>query len=52
MGVSQMYPQYRGREDQVQSLEQRINGCFERSLNGKAIAVDSREMKAMVAYIN
>lgn len=52
MGVSQNYPQYRGREDQVQSLEQRINGCFERSLNGKAMAVDSREMKAMVAYVN
>jgi cytochrome c peroxidase len=52
MGASQTYPQYRGREDQVQSLEQRINGCFERSLNGKAMAVDSREMKAMVAYVN
>ncbi len=52
MGVSQVYPQYRGREDQVQSLEQRINGCFERSLNGKEMAVDSREMKAMVAYVN
>lgn len=52
MGVSQMYPQYRGREDKVAGLEERINGCFERSMNGKAMAVDSREMKAMVAYIN
>jgi len=52
MGVSQAYPQYRGREDQEQGLEERINGCFERSLNGKALAVDSREMKAMVAYID
>ena len=52
MGVSQAYPQYRGREDKVQGLEERINGCFERSLNGKALAVDSREMKAMVAYVN
>lgn len=51
MGVSQAYPQYRGREDQVQGLEQRINGCFERSLNGKALPADSREMKAMVAYM-
>ena len=51
MGVSQAYPQYRGREDQVQGLEQRINGCFERSLNGKALPADGREMKAMVAYI-
>jgi thiosulfate dehydrogenase len=52
MGVSQMYPKYRGREDKVAGLEERINGCFERSLNGKAMAVDSREMKALVAYIN
>lgn len=52
MGVSQAYPQYRGREDQVQGLEPRINGCFERSLNGKALPVDSKEMKAMVAYMD
>lgn len=52
MGASQVYPQYRGREDKVQGIEERINGCFERSLNGKAMAVDSREMQAMVAYVN
>ena len=52
MGVSQRYPQYRGREDKVAGLEERINGCFARSMNGKAMAVDSKEMKAMVAYIN
>ncbi|MGD9948184.1 MAG: cytochrome c peroxidase [Desulfobulbus sp.] len=52
MGVSQAYPQYRGREDKVQGLEARINGCFTRSLNGKVLDVDSREMKAMVAYVN
>lgn len=52
MGVSQAYPQYRGREDEEQGLEKRINGCFERSLNGKAIAEDSKEMKAMVAYMD
>lgn len=52
MGASQAYPQYRGREDEVQSLEQRINGCFERSLNGKAVPVDSKEMRAMVVYID
>ena len=52
MGVSQTYPQYRGRGDRVQGLEERINGCFTRSLNGKALAADSREMKAMVAYMN
>ncbi len=52
MGVSQAYPQYRGREDKMAGLEERINGCFERSLNGKVLAIDSKEMKAMVAYIH
>ena len=52
MGVSQTYPKYRGRVDRVQGLEERINGCFTRSLNGKALAADSREMKAMIAYMN
>ncbi len=52
MGVSQKYPRYRGRSDKMAGLEERINGCFERSMNGKAMAVDSKEMKAMVAYIN
>ena len=52
IGVSQMYPQYRAREDEEQSLEARINGCFERSLNGKALPEQSGEMKAMVAYID
>lgn len=51
MGVSQAYPQYRGSVDQVQGLEQRIDGCFERSMNGKKLPADSKEMKAMVAYI-
>ncbi len=52
MGVSQAYPQYRGREDKMAGLEERINGCFGRSMNGKPLAVDSREMKAMVAYVD
>ncbi len=52
MGVSQVYPQYRSREDKMAALEERINGCFKRSMNGKPLSVDSREMKAMVAYMD
>ena len=29
----------------------RINGCFQRSMNGKPVPRDSEEMKAMVAYM-
>jgi thiosulfate dehydrogenase len=51
IGVYGSFPTYMGREDEVRTLEDRINGCFERSMNGRALPVDSREMKAMLAYI-
>lgn len=52
VGVSKTYPQYNSRAGKVISLEERINGCFLRSLNGKPLPEDSKEMKAMVAYYN
>lgn len=51
VGTFADYPQYRIREDDVQSIEERVNGCFERSMNGRSIPLDSAEMKAMVAYL-
>jgi len=51
IGAFGVYPAYMGREDQVRTLEDRINGCFERSMNGRAMPADSKEMKAMVAYL-
>jgi len=45
------YPQYRAREGTVLTVEDRINNCFERPMNGKTLPYDSREMRAMVAYI-
>jgi cytochrome c len=45
------FPQYRSREGEVGTLEERINGCMTRSLNGRALPVGSEEMKAFVAYI-
>lgn len=51
-GVSATFPQYRGREDDVSTVEERVNGCMERSMNGKALPLDSREMKAFVTYIS
>ena len=52
VGVSQSYPQYRARENKVGTLEERINGCFTRSLNGHKLPEKSKEMKAMVAYMD
>ena len=50
-GIWGQFPQYRGREGAVDTLEVRINGCMERSMNGRALASDSREMVAMLAYM-
>jgi thiosulfate dehydrogenase len=36
----------------VEHLEKRINDCMERSMNGNKLDSLSREMRAMVAYIN
>ncbi len=52
IGVDKRFPQYRGREDVLGSLKDRINGCFERSMNGKKLKNNSDEMKALVSYIN
>lgn len=51
VGVFGQFPQYRGRENKVSSLEERINGCMERSLSGRPLPYDSPEMRAMVAYM-
>lgn len=52
VGISQRFPQYRPRENASQTLAQRIDGCFERSLNGKALPHQSREMQALLAYMD
>lgn len=52
VGVSTTFPQYRAREDEVSTVEERINGCMERSMNGRSLPLDSREMKALTAYIH
>lgn len=51
VGVSAAFPQYRPREDEVSTVEDRVNGCMERSMNGRTLPLASREMKAFVAYI-
>lgn len=51
VGVSATFPQYRAREDEVSTVEERVNGCMERSMNGRALPPGSREMKAFVTYI-
>lgn len=52
VGLAQFYPAYMGRENEERNLAQRINGCFERSMDGQAIDEDSPEMIAILAYID
>ena len=52
VGAHATFPQYRGREDEVSTLQERVNGCRERSMAGKALPLDSREMKAFITYMH
>lgn len=45
------YPRVMPRAGKEIDMEARINGCFQRSMNGKPLARDSAEMQAMIAYM-
>jgi thiosulfate dehydrogenase len=51
IGVAATFPQYRGRDDRLVSLEDRIGGCFKRSMNGTAPPHDHEVTIALDAYI-
>lgn len=51
VGVTAAYPQYRPREAEVRTIEGRLNGCMLRSMNGKELPLDSKEMKGLVSYV-
>src|SRR5680860_300198 len=51
VGLSSLYPIYRTKNDRVTTLEMRINSCFRRSMNGKPLPYDSKEMTALVSYM-
>lgn len=51
VGVYSRFPQFRPRNAVVNLLEDRINDCFERSMNGKALPRNGPEMRQIVAYL-
>jgi thiosulfate dehydrogenase len=51
VGVWGVFPEFRSRNARVISLQDRINDCFERSMNGRALPVDSPEMIGILAYM-
>jgi thiosulfate dehydrogenase len=51
VGITAVFPQYRTRGARVDTLESRVNDCFERSLNGTALDPVGAEMAAIVAHM-
>ena len=49
--VASTYPKFRARSGAIENIYKRVNDCFERSLNGKALDTTSKEMQGIVAYI-
>jgi thiosulfate dehydrogenase len=44
------YPAYRGKNKMVNTMEERIQGCFTYSMNGNPPPADSKELKALMSY--
>jgi thiosulfate dehydrogenase len=51
LAVAATYPKLRARSGTVESITRRVTDCVERSLNGRALPPDSREQRALVAYL-
>jgi len=51
VGSYARFPQYRARSGKVDLIEDRINDCFERSMNGKALTSSGADMRDIVAYL-
>ncbi len=51
VGSYSHYPAMDARVNKIISIQERINSCMTRSMNGKAIPETSSEMNALVAYL-
>jgi len=50
-GIYDDFPAYSARTGGTISIEDRINSCMTRSMNGRAMPNDAPEMRALVAYV-
>jgi thiosulfate dehydrogenase len=50
-GLYDAFPRYSARAGEVITIEERVNSCMTRSMNGRSIPNDAPEMAAFVAYI-
>jgi thiosulfate dehydrogenase len=51
LGTAARYPQYRARPGLDEPLTQRVNECIARSLAGRMLPEDGREMRDILAYL-
>ncbi|WP_432474085.1 c-type cytochrome [Amphritea sp. HPY] len=52
IGTATAFPAYSPREKTVQTLQNRINNCFMRSMNGKRPIIDTEASIAMTTYVS
>ncbi len=52
VGVTTQYPAYSTRFGKTMTLADRINNCFQRSMNGTPLPVDSLTMRDIIAYLS
>jgi len=50
-GLWGVFPAYSSRVAKVITLADRVNDCFERSMNGKPLSYDSSEMTSILSYV-
>lgn len=51
VGLWGVFPEYFARSGRVETLADRVNDCFRRSMNGRPIDVDGAPMRALMAYV-
>jgi thiosulfate dehydrogenase len=51
VGIANLYPAFSARLNARQDLAGRVNDCMQRSMNGRPLPLDSREMQALLAYL-
>ncbi len=52
IGVANRYPAFSKRHNRMSDLTERVQDCYERSLNGRKLPEDSYELKSILAYMN
>ncbi len=50
-GAYAAFPAYQARSGQVETIEDRVDDCMMRSMNGRPLPEDGPEMQAIVAYL-